>query len=85
LHDRKRAGEGGEQDDREQTIDLENWAAFQEAVELLPTVEREVVGLHIYHGLTQAQIGELFHITSRTVRHRWQVAMRKLRAALAVE
>jgi RNA polymerase sigma factor (sigma-70 family) len=85
THDRKRAGEGGEQDDREESNDLEKWAAFQEAVERLPTVEREVVSLLFYHHWTQAEVGELLDVTDRTVRNRLQSASRKLRAALAVQ
>jgi RNA polymerase sigma-70 factor (ECF subfamily) len=82
THDRTRAGE---QDDREESIDLEKWAAFQEAVERLPTVEREVVILLFHHHWTQAELGELLHVTVRTVQHRLQSAARKLRAALVVE
>ena len=56
----------------------ERWCAFHEAVEQLPAEEREVVGLVFYHGWTQAQIAELFQVTERTVRRRWQSACLKL-------
>ena len=51
--------------------DLELPAAFHEAVERLPVEQREVVGLTYYHGWTQAQIADLFHVSVRTVQ-RWQ-------------
>jgi RNA polymerase sigma factor (sigma-70 family) len=54
--------------------DLELWRRFHEAVDQLPTVEREVVSLVFYHGWSQAQIGELFGVDERTIRRRWQSA-----------
>jgi RNA polymerase sigma-70 factor (ECF subfamily) len=57
---------------------LDRWSAFHEAVEQLPAEEREVFGLVFYHGWTQAQIGELFQVTERTVRRHWQSACLKL-------
>jgi RNA polymerase sigma-70 factor (ECF subfamily) len=58
--------------------DLERWCAFHQAVEQLPTEEREVVGLAFYHGWTQAQIAELFQVNERTIRRRWQSACLRL-------
>lgn len=58
--------------------DLERWARFHEAVEQLPGEEREAFGLTYYHGWTQAEAGELFGVTERTVRRWLQAAMLKL-------
>lgn len=65
--------------DREE---LDSWCRFHEAVEGLPVEEREVVGLVYYHGWTQAQVAELFHVTDRTVRRWWDSAMKRLRQEL---
>ena len=60
--------------------ELERWSSFHENVESLPVEEREVVGLIFYHGWTQAQVAELFSISDRTVRRRWEEALQKLRS-----
>src|SRR5205807_20356 len=62
--------------------DLERWCAFHEGVERLPTEEREVVGLIFYHDWTQKEVAGLFQVDERTVRRRWQSAMRKLHRVL---
>lgn len=62
--------------------DLEQWAAFHDAVAHLPAEEREVVGLIFYHGWEQAQVAELLHTTDRTVRRRWVSAMARLRESI---
>jgi RNA polymerase sigma-70 factor (ECF subfamily) len=59
--------------------DAERWVRFHEAVDRLPTEEREVVGLRFYHGWTEEQIAELFHVDERTIRRRWSSACRHLR------
>jgi RNA polymerase sigma-70 factor (ECF subfamily) len=64
--------------DPERDWDLEKWCAFHNEVARLPTEEKEVVSLVYYHGWTQAQVAELFQVTERTVRRRWQAAMLKL-------
>jgi RNA polymerase sigma factor (sigma-70 family) len=69
----------------ERVVDLEDWSAFQEAVEQLPTEDREVLSLRFYHRWTEANIGKLLHMTVRTVQHRWQSAVRQLRARLGFE
>jgi RNA polymerase sigma factor (sigma-70 family) len=51
--------------------DLDGWCRFHEAVEGLPALEREVVGLVFYHGWTQAQVAELLGVCERTVRRYW--------------
>lgn len=66
----------------EREADLDQWASFHQEVDNLPAEEREVVGLVFYHGWTQAQVAELFQITERTVRRRWESALEKLRSAL---
>jgi RNA polymerase sigma factor (sigma-70 family) len=58
---------------------VELWRQFHEAVDKLPTIEREVIGLVFYHGWTQRQIGELLQMDERTVRRRWQSACLQLR------
>ena len=60
--------------------DAERWVRFHEAVDRLPTEEREVVGLVFYHGWTQDRIAELFQVDERTIRRRWTAACRRLRA-----
>jgi RNA polymerase sigma-70 factor (ECF subfamily) len=62
----------------EALADLDRWYAFHDAVEQLPAEEREVVSLVFYHGRTQAQVAELFGVTERTIRRRWQAACVKL-------
>jgi RNA polymerase sigma factor (sigma-70 family) len=62
--------------------DLEQWCHFHEEVEKLPAEEREVVGLIFYHGWTRADVAELFQVSERTVRRRWESALAKLRHIL---
>src|SRR5262245_30745320 len=62
--------------------ELDRWAALHEAVERLPDEHREVFGLTLYHGWTQAQIAELFGVDVRTVRRRWRAAVETLHASL---
>ncbi|MDY3555351.1 RNA polymerase sigma factor [Gemmata sp. JC717] len=59
--------------------DLDFWVRFHQAVDELPSEEREVVGLIFYHGWKQAQIAELFGVDERTVRRRWRRACEHLR------
>lgn len=54
--------------------ELDRWTALHAAVETLPVAEREVFGLTVYHGWSQAQIAELFQVDERTVRRRWKAA-----------
>lgn len=62
--------------------DFDVWSRFHEAVDQLPTDEREVVGLVFYHGWTQAKIAELFDVDDRTIRRRWSSACQRLRDLL---
>jgi RNA polymerase sigma-70 factor (ECF subfamily) len=55
--------------------ELEEWANFHQAVEQLPAEQREVVGLIFYHGWPQKDVAELFGISERTVRRRWEEAL----------
>lgn len=65
--------------------DLDRWCRFHEAVETLPAREREVVGLAFYHGWTQPQMAELFHVDERTVRRWWRGACAQLHETLGGE
>ena len=62
--------------------EIDDWCAFHQEVEKLPVEEREVVGLVFYHGWGQAQVAELFHVSERTVRRRWETALAKLQHVL---
>jgi RNA polymerase sigma-70 factor (ECF subfamily) len=62
--------------------ELERWTQFHEACAELPAEEREVVGLIYYHGWEQADVAELFGVSVRTVRRRWQAALVKLQGLL---
>lgn len=63
--------------------DLVHWATFQEAVESLPTDQREVFGLTFYQGWTQSQIAELLLISDRQVRRLWSSACLNLNRIVA--
>ncbi len=62
--------------------DFDLWARFHEAVDRLPTDEREVVGLVFYHGWTQGRIADLFQVDERTIRRRWATAIDRIRGAV---
>jgi RNA polymerase sigma-70 factor (ECF subfamily) len=64
---------------------LDLWRRFHEAVDQLPTEEREVMGLVFYHGWTQIQIAELFQVDERTIRRRWQSACLQLNRLMGDE
>jgi RNA polymerase sigma-70 factor (ECF subfamily) len=66
----------------EDPAELERWCAFHRKVEGLPAEEREVVGLIFYHGWAQADVAELFGVSERTVRRRWESALVKLHHVL---
>src|SRR5262249_48881851 len=59
----------------EDPAELERWVMFHRLVEELPLEERETVGLLYYHGWKQADVAELFTVSERTVRRRWDSAM----------
>jgi DNA-directed RNA polymerase specialized sigma24 family protein len=50
-------------------------ARFGEELEHLPVRKREVMGLILYHGWTQAQVADLFQVDVRTIRRRWESAL----------
>jgi len=62
--------------------ELELWRRFHEAVDRLPTEEREVVSLTFYHGWTHVEIAEMLHVCDRTVRRRWTSACARLVGSL---
>src|SRR5262249_48908689 len=64
---------------------LDRWTAFHQRVEGLPAEEREVVSLIFYHGWSHAEVAELFHISERTARRRWEAARLKLHDLLGGE
>lgn len=65
--------------------ELDRWHRFHVAVESLPVEERELVSLVYYHGWTQAQVAELFQVSERTVRRRWEAALARLHGMLQGE
>jgi RNA polymerase sigma factor (sigma-70 family) len=65
--------------------ELERWCAFHHEVGRLPDEEREVVGLIFYQGWTQPEVAELFQVSERTIRRRWEAALVKLHRALKDE
>jgi RNA polymerase sigma factor (sigma-70 family) len=69
----------------EEPEDLDRWTAFHTRVECLSAEEREVVSLIFYHGWTHAEVAELFHVSDRTVRRRWDAALAKLHGLLRDE
>lgn len=64
-------------------LDLEEWAAFHEAVATLPSEEREVVDLHFYDGMSYEDAAEVLGCSARTVRRRWQDARVRLHERLS--
>jgi RNA polymerase sigma factor (sigma-70 family) len=66
----------------EAPAEAELWSSFHEAVEQLPTEEREVVSLTFYHGMTQLEIAELLGTSERTIRRYWREACLRLHTAL---
>jgi len=85
-YSRRPVGELGDIDPAEPASDsaddLLRWAALQEAVERLPTDEREVFGLTFYHGWTQPRIAALLQISDRQVRRLWTAACLRLNEAI---
>jgi RNA polymerase sigma factor (sigma-70 family) len=69
-------------DVREPPEDLERWTTFHTRVESLSAKEREVVSLLFYHGWSHAQVAELFQVSERTIRRRWDAALEKLQGLL---
>ena len=61
---------------------LEDWTKFHEQVDALPDEPKEVFILLWYHGLTQAEVGELLGITERVVNWRWRAARIALHKAM---
>jgi RNA polymerase sigma factor (sigma-70 family) len=69
-------------DQADDPSEIDRLCNFHQAVERLPMEEREVVGLVYYHGWTQAQVAELFQVSARTVRRRWESALTRLQSDL---
>lgn len=61
---------------------LEGWVAFHEAVDRLPEVERQVVDLLWYQGMSHAQAADALGVATKTVQRRWAAARLWIRDAL---
>jgi RNA polymerase sigma-70 factor (ECF subfamily) len=76
------SSQGGQPDERPDSSNdpakLALWTEFHRAVEALPAAEREVVDLHWYQGLTQAEIARLLGVPPKQVSLRWISARLKL-------
>jgi RNA polymerase sigma-70 factor (ECF subfamily) len=57
---------------------LEDWAAFHEAIDCLPTDLREVFGLRWYHGMSQEEIARVLNVSVPTVQRKWYAAQIEL-------
>ena len=64
---------------------LERWAAFHEAVGRLPDEDRELLELGFYQGLSKDEIARLLGVDDRTVRRRWNRAVRRIADELGDE
>ena len=60
------------------SLTLNDWSQFHDAVDALPAEECEIVGLIYYHGWPQADIAAMLRINVRTVRRRWNSALVKI-------
>lgn len=67
--DMRALDEGGVADSprMEADADLELWQDLHEAVDQLPTDQREAFSLRFYHGWDQKQIADLFQCSTKTV------------------
>jgi RNA polymerase sigma-70 factor (ECF subfamily) len=65
--------------------ETEDDVAVRAAVLDLPAEQREVVALHIWGGLTFAEIGRVIGISQNTAASRYRYALEKLRKALGDE
>jgi RNA polymerase sigma factor (sigma-70 family) len=64
---------------------LAEWCELHEQIGALPEVQRDVVGLIFYQGLTQAEAAEVLNVAVRTVQRRWQAALLRLHRFLKHE
>jgi RNA polymerase sigma factor (sigma-70 family) len=62
--------------------DLDRWTALHQAVESLPTDQREVFSFTFYHGCTQTQIAQLTGCSDRQVRRLWVDACLRLKTVV---
>lgn len=67
---------------RRQPGSVEAWNLFHKQVEKLPEVERQVVDLLFYQGLTQAEAAEILAVSVKSIQRRWQAARLALHDAL---
>jgi DNA-directed RNA polymerase specialized sigma24 family protein len=76
---------GGDRSARDERLDIACERLSRLARKMLrgyPDAEREVFGLRLYQGLSQAQAAALLEVTERVVRYRWRSARLKLHAML---
>lgn len=66
----------------EETMALNRWTAFHEAIDNLTDQHREMFDLLWYQGLEQEEAARLLGVSIRTVKRRWQSARLALHAAL---
>ena len=62
------------QEERLETVSLDDWADFHWHVENLPQPHREIFDLVWYSGLRQEEAAEVLGITKRSVQRRWREA-----------
>lgn len=60
--------------DQREPASLKDWSDFHEAVQRLPSAEREVFELYWYEGMDQKAIATLLGVTDRTIKNRWRQA-----------
>jgi RNA polymerase sigma factor (sigma-70 family) len=61
---------------------IEFWKRFADLVDELPPREREVVDLHVFAGLTLAQIAKHLEVDKSTAKLRWRIARIRLAGRL---
>ncbi len=67
------------------SVRLQAWTRFHEAVEALPAAEREVFGLLWYHQIQQNEAASILGVEERTVRRWWRSARLLLHETLQGE
>ena len=57
---------------------LTQWSELHEAIESLPSEQKEVVELLFYNGLSQDEAAEIIGVSTRTVKRYWRTAKLRL-------
>jgi RNA polymerase sigma factor (sigma-70 family) len=63
--------------------DLAVWTEFHRQVDQLPDLQREVVDLHLYQGLTQAETAQILGLDPKEVSRLWLRARLELSACIS--